>query len=88
MGPVPLLFQPRRRFPSRIRILLRYLQVLLGEFRWTLVILASAVMVGTFLHVLARPGGGTGSGPSVGVAIYAAWMALFAQPMYSPQSTT
>jgi voltage-gated potassium channel len=87
MGVASLGVYPRRYFPSRFRILLRYVHVLLAEFRWTLVILAFAVIVGTALHVIAGPGAPGRGRPSLGVSVYAAWMALFAQPMYSPPVT-
>lgn len=74
---------PRKRSPSRLRIASRYVRVLVGEFRWTLLILACAVVVGTVLHLLAKPGGAA-IHPGVGFAMFSAWMALFAQPMYSP----
>ena len=67
----------RRRRASWVWIGARYVRVLVGEFKWTLIILGCAVLVGTGLHLLARSSG-------VGLAVYAAWMALFAQPMYAP----
>jgi len=84
MGAVDMGIIRRRYYPSRLRIVLRYLHVLVAEFRWTLVILACAVIVGAALHVLAARSGAAGGWGSVGVSVYAAWMALFAQPMDSP----
>jgi Trk K+ transport system NAD-binding subunit len=69
--------------PSRARIAVRYVRVLVGEFRWTLIILACAVMIGMGLHLLARPADAV-TRPGVGYALFSAWMALFAQPMYTP----
>jgi Trk K+ transport system NAD-binding subunit len=57
---------------------------LLGEFRWTLLILATAVALSTLLHWLTRQPLPGGQRPSLGISVYAAWMSLFAQPLYSP----
>lgn len=75
------LYAPRRR---NAWVGFRYVEALLIEFRWTLAILLAAVALGTALHLLSRPAPLNGAHPSVGVAVYAAWMALFAQPTYSP----
>ena len=64
--------------------MLRYLRVLLGEFRWTLLILACAVLVGTLLHAVTPQQSLAGRKPSIGISVYSAWMALFAQPGFSP----
>jgi Trk K+ transport system NAD-binding subunit len=82
----PRLFPRRRRAPSRARIAARYVRVLVGEFRGTLAILSCAVIVGTILHLLARPAG-TAVQSQLGICLYGAWMALFAQPMYSQPGT-
>src|SRR3954464_7002604 len=75
----------RRRRPSPVWIAGRYVRVLVGEFKWTLVVLACAVVLGSWLHWVGGPGGaGRPVGPRLGFVVYAAWMALFAQPVYSP----
>lgn len=75
---------PRRRPRRGVRVALRYARVLLGRFRWTLLILLTAVVIGTVLHAFTAQPSLNGSRPSVGVSVYAAWMALFAQPLFSP----
>jgi len=72
---------PHRRSGS---IPLRYLRVLVWEFRWTLLILLCAVLLGTILHAITPQQSLDGGRPSPGVSLYAAWMALFAQPLYNP----
>ena len=73
-SPVVLHHRPRRR----ARIALLYSRAILREFRWTLLILAAAVVVGTVLHEVSP------QRPPLGDALYGAWMALVAQPLYSP----
>ena len=94
--PVPgLIFGRRRQTPAapctaprrrrrNARVAVRYVEALLVEFRWTLAILLAAVVVGAVLHAVSRPAALNGARPSAGVSIYAAWMALFAQPTFSP----
>jgi Trk K+ transport system NAD-binding subunit len=63
---------------------LLYVRAILAEFKGTLAILATAVVIGTVLHAITPQPSLGGRRPSMGVSAYAAWMALFAQPTYSP----
>lgn len=67
-----------------MQISVRYVRVLLREFGWTLFILAAAVVLGTALHAATPQASLGGRRPSAGIALYAAWMAFFAQPSYNP----
>jgi Trk K+ transport system NAD-binding subunit len=69
------LTEPRRR---GLGALGRYVLVLLREFRSTLIALAASLVVGGALYA-ASPGH-----PDVLTSVYAAWMALFAQPIGPP----
>jgi Trk K+ transport system NAD-binding subunit len=79
---VAMLIRPVRR--RRTPVVLRYVAILLANFRWTLLILAAAVVIGTILHALSRQPLPTRIRPTIGVCAYAAWMSFFAQPLYSP----
>jgi voltage-gated potassium channel len=61
-----------------------YSWALLREFRSTLVALAIAEAVGTGLYLLAPPEVLDGHRAGVIQALYATWMAMFAQPVGSP----
>ena len=69
---------------GRHRVIFRYAKVLLGEFRWTLLILGTAIVISASLHCLKGQPLPGGQRPSIGISIYAAWMSLFAQPLYTP----
>lgn len=72
----------------RSRTTVLYLLALLREFRWSLGMLAAALLVGTVLF-LATPGEFTQSNarPNLLNAAYAAWMAMLAQPVNALPST-
>ena len=58
-----------------------YFVALAREFRWTLFTLLAAVAFGAVVFALTRVESGR---PSVALSVYAAWMALLAQPIYNP----
>src|SRR5437762_8276582 len=66
------------------RVLALYALALVREFRWTLLTLLAAVSLGTTVFALTAVGN---ERPSVAVSVYAAWMALLAQPIYNPPPT-
>jgi Trk K+ transport system NAD-binding subunit len=72
----------------RSRTTVLYLLALLREFRWSLGVLATALLVGTVLF-LATPGEFTQSNarPTLLNGVYAAWMAMLAQPINALPST-
>ena len=74
----------RRR---NIRTLLLYARAVLTEFRWTLSALAAAVLLGGLLYRLTPHAQLGGRSPSLLMSLYSAWMALFAQPVFSPPAT-
>jgi voltage-gated potassium channel len=62
-----------------------YFRYLLIEFRWSLGLLAAAVLLGTILfHIPVSSD--TGLRPSIPRCIYASWMALLAQQVFPPDS--
>ncbi len=79
--PCPPSRRPRRRSP---RVLLLYVAALLNEFRWSLLGLLAAIVLGSILFEMANIDGGR---LSIFMSMYAAWMALLAQQVYSPPPT-
>jgi voltage-gated potassium channel len=65
----------------RVRTSWLYFLALAREFRWTLVALAACVVVGGVSYRFTPHEGVRASWP---VAFYGGWMALLAQPLYSP----
>lgn len=61
-----------------------YVAALIHEFRWTLLGLLAAIVFGSILFEVANIDGGR---LSVFMSMYAAWMALLAQPVYNPPPT-
>jgi Trk K+ transport system NAD-binding subunit len=62
-----------------------YVLAMLREFRGTLVALAVALGLGTVLYaVTPAPDGST---TTIGMALYGAWMAMLAQPLWTPPPT-
>jgi voltage-gated potassium channel len=57
------------------------------EFRGTLLGLLAALAIGGFLHFITPQPELAGAHPDVLTSIYAAWMALFAQPAFTPPAT-
>jgi voltage-gated potassium channel len=60
---------------------------LLREFRWTLFLLLFAVAVGGALYTFTPHEQLGGKAPSPLVSLLAAWLALFAQPIFTPPET-
>jgi Trk K+ transport system NAD-binding subunit len=77
--------QHRRRRHGSLKLSVLYVLALVREFRWTLAALVIAIVLGGALYGVAP----TGDGRRLGVlnALYAAWMAMLAQPIESPPST-
>jgi hypothetical protein len=75
----------RRRLTSR-RIAL-YARNLFGQFRWTVMLLATAVLLGGELFHLTPHAQLHGERPSLFLSLYCAWMALFAQGVLQPPET-
>jgi voltage-gated potassium channel len=74
----------RTTLRRRIWILGLYVRVLLLEFSWTLLGLAFFLALGGLAHRLTPQASLGGQHPSVSTSIFAGWMALYAQPQYSP----
>jgi Trk K+ transport system NAD-binding subunit len=71
----------RRR---KLQTLALYLLQLARQFRWTFVVLALLVLIGGALYAVTPIGG---SRPTPWNALYASWMALFAQSPFQPPAT-
>src|SRR3954462_3229871 len=68
------------------RVLIRYVRFLLGEFRWTLGILALVVLVGGALYGLAPREAFAEPPPHLPWwAFLVAWMNLFGEPLVQPR---
>jgi voltage-gated potassium channel len=75
----------RRRKRHDLRTVLLYIRAVLWEFRWTLVVLVSAELLGGVLFMVTPVGeGGQTLGPLK--SFFAAWMALFGQPIVMPET--
>jgi Trk K+ transport system NAD-binding subunit len=79
---VPNPTRQRHRRRRNIRTALLYALAVVYEFRWTLVSLCVAAALGT--AVFASGPVDSGQQPSFWRALYAAWMALLAQPLFTP----
>jgi Trk K+ transport system NAD-binding subunit len=75
-------------FARRLRISALYARALLLEFRVTLLALAALVTIGALLHRFTPQPSLGDKPPSLGIALYAGWMALLAQPQYGPPQPT
>src|SRR6266849_7977847 len=73
------------------RVELRAVWLFIGamarRFRWTLVALAGAVALGTVLYIITPHAQLGGHRPPLTIAMFGAWMALFAQPILTPPET-
>ena len=76
---------PRQRHRVSLRVFFLYAAALLREFRWTLLGLAIAVAIGTAILATTSI---DGVRPTFAMSLYGAWMAMLAQPLYNPPSTT
>ena len=87
MQTVPARPIPRAPAKSRTYLFWLYVTVLLAEFKWTLVTLGSVVVVGAGVYGVSPEQALGGSPPGLTKALYSAWMALLAQPVYqSPEA--
>jgi voltage-gated potassium channel len=77
---------PRRHASLATRA--RYLTQIVGRFRVTLCLLGAAVLVGAILIAATPLGQLGGRPPSFGTALYASWMALFAEGVLQPETVT
>jgi Trk K+ transport system NAD-binding subunit len=69
------------------RVLALYVMAVLREFRLTLLTLALAVTLGTFLYAITPHKALDGNRPTFLQALYGGWMALLAQPLFNPPET-
>lgn len=74
---------PRQRRRSLLVAWLYFLAVV-REFRWTLFALVAVSFLGGILYVITPQPELAGHRPSFSVSLYGAWMAMLAQPIYSP----
>src|SRR5258706_15905128 len=74
----------RRLRPKTIAL---YARNLFGQFRWTLLLLVGAVILGGALYHATPHAQLHGERPSLFLAFYCAWMALFAQGVLQPPET-
>ena len=61
-----------------------YFLAMLHEFRWTLLSLLLAIILAAALYVITPQEQLGGKRPSISTSLYGGWMALLAQPIYSP----
>jgi voltage-gated potassium channel len=76
---------PRRA--SRPKLASLYFLAMLHEFRWTLLSLLLAVVLAAALYRITPQDQLNGKTPSLSTSLYGGWMALLAQPIYSPPDT-
>lgn len=76
----------RRRWRRDVRVPFLYAATLVRDFRWTLFLLALAVAAGTALFAT-TPHPNLPDGVPLQHAVLAAWLALFAQLVYSPPAS-
>jgi Trk K+ transport system NAD-binding subunit len=74
---------PQRRKRRDPRTLWLYTRRLLREFRGTLFGIAAVLVAGAVLYRLAPPEALEDGRPSLGLSVYGAWMALFAEPIFA-----
>lgn len=74
---------PQRRKRRDLRTMWLYARGVVREFRLTLVGIVVVLAAGAALYQVAPPASLEDGHPSVGLSVYGAWMALFAQPIFS-----
>src|SRR5262245_25400670 len=82
-SPTPAWITPLKRRHTWLTRWL-YLRAMLYEFRWTLGVLTGAMLLAAILFKITRHPDLQGNRPDIGIAIYCAWMALLAQPVFNP----
>ena len=77
---------PPRASPPRRTLLVAwlYFRALVHEFRWTLATLIVAIVFASVLFSFTPLHELDDHRPNIGTAVYAAWMALLAQPVFGP----
>jgi voltage-gated potassium channel len=78
---------PTQRRRRGWRALGLYVRAIVYEFRWTLLLVASAVLFGAILFAITPEPALNGARPSFDVALFGAWMALLSQPIMTPPPT-
>jgi hypothetical protein len=78
---------PRARSRRHPRTIYLFARRLVHEFRWTLALLAGAVLLGGALYAATPMQQLGGRPPDPLTALFGAWMALFAQPVLLPPET-
>jgi hypothetical protein len=78
---------PRARRRRDLLTLYLFTARLLREFRWTLLLLATAVVLLGTLYAITPHAQLGGRAPSLLTSLFGAWMALFAQPILMPPET-
>ena len=74
---------PMRR-KRRLLVAWRYAVVLLNEFRGTLAVWSAAILFGAVLYAVTPQPELENHRPDLPTSLYASWMAMLAQPPYSP----
>jgi voltage-gated potassium channel len=77
---------PRRYRRRDLRTPVLYVYTLLHEFRWTLYFLTFFVALGGFLYSITPHRELNGMPPPLELCLLAAWLAMFAQPMFTPET--
>ncbi len=80
------MIEVRRRHRRDVRTLGLYTWALLREFRWTILAIILAVLIGGLLLWITPMASLGGRRPAPLLALYGAWMALFAQPLTAPET--
>src|SRR5215204_2281432 len=75
-------YLPRRAGPLKLAFL--YFLAMLHEFRWTILSLLIAIIFAAALYAITPQDQLGGRKPSVSTSLYGGWMALLAQPIYTP----
>jgi Trk K+ transport system NAD-binding subunit len=76
----------RRRRRQDARTIWLYGLRLLTEFRWTILAIVLAVLVGATLYAVTPQAALGGRRPGLLTSLYGAWMAMFAQPIFLPET--
>jgi len=76
---------PRRASHRKLAAL--YFLAMVREFRWTLLCLLLAILLAAALYRITPQDQLNGKTPTLSTSLYGGWMALLAQPIYSPPDT-
>lgn len=77
----------QRRKRRDLATLYRYTYKLVREFRGTIFALALVIVIGALAHRITPMSQLQGTAPPWSLSFFGAWMALFAQPLFSPPET-